>query len=142
MANGDPTSARNLKTDQLPRARPERAEPGSAQLSAEGLPTLSQWRTSTRERCARLSKDKPPRAGQSGPDREVSSYQPRIHTHSVSGDGNSNVGLGAALQDAEKRNQSAYQTLHAQELAEGDSARGAAAPEAQCRLKNCAEPTA
>ncbi len=47
--------------------------------------------------------------------------------------------MGAAFQDAQKRNQSAYQTHHAHEPAKGDSARGAAAPEAQHRFKYCAE---
>ncbi len=99
-----------------------------------GLPT------SARERCSR--KDRPPSASRSGPGWEVSGYQPRNPTHSVSGEGNSNVGLGAALQDAEKLNQSEHQTHYAQEPAEGDSARGAAAPGAQSRLTNCAEFTA
>ncbi len=105
-------------------------------VSGDGSPNVGQVL------CARLSKDSPSAAGQSGSGWKIYSYQPRSPTHSVSGDGNSNVGLSAALQDAEKRDQSAYQSHHAQEPAEGDSARSSAAPEAQCRLKNCAVSTA
>jgi hypothetical protein len=81
-------------------------------------------------------------AGQSGPGRpgEVCSGQPRRSTRPASGDGNSDVGLSAALEDAEKRSQSAYQTRHAQEPAKGDSARSSAAPGAQHRLKDCIVP--
>ncbi len=145
MAKGDPTSAKNLKTDQLPRVRSERAEPGSAQLSAEGLSTLSQWRREPQRRlengAQKFSKNDHPRPARAGrAEKSAATSRGSPHTQSVAM-GFFNVGLGAALQDAEKWNQSAYQTHHAQEPVEGDSARSAAAPEAQRRLKNCAEST-
>ncbi len=130
MAKGDPTSARNLKIDQLPRVRPERAEPGSAQLSAEGLPTLSQRRWEPQRRPEdgaqgprkMTTLGRPVRAGPRG------QRLPAEEAHTLS-------------QWRWEYNHTAYQTHHAQEPAEGDSARSAAAPEAQSRLKNCAEST-
>jgi hypothetical protein len=105
VAKGSPASARNLKIDQ---ASPGPATAGrtrecstisrgihDTQSVATGLPT------SARERCLKLWKDRPSRpagAGRAG--RSAAPSRGTPHTQLVA-KGNSNVGLGAARQDAE-----------------------------------------